>query len=161
MSVLAWRSRPEDGVCRLRREDVRRIIAEELDVTYSLQAVYNKLHRLGYSCLAPRPRHEKQDSAAPPFVKTLRQALAPHGGKVRVFFMDEARFGQQGTRTRVWRRTGSRPTAVKQTRYEWVYLYASVEPARHQSKALGVPKNITILLLPYSPELYPIERRRA
>lgn len=47
---------------------------------------------------------------------TVRDALAPHGGRTRVFFMDEARFGQQGTTTRVWAATGSRPTAVKQTR---------------------------------------------
>lgn len=53
--------------------------------------------------------------------------------------MDEARFGQQGTTTRVWARTGSRPTAVKQTRYEWVYLYAAVEPATGASVALQAP----------------------
>ena len=46
----------------------------------------------------------------------------PHGGRVRLFFMDEARFGQQGTTTRVWAKKGSCPTVVKQTRYEWVYL---------------------------------------
>lgn len=53
--------------------------------------------------------------------------------------MDEARFGQQGTLTRVWARRGSRPTAVKQTRYEWVYLYAAVEPATGSSVALQAP----------------------
>jgi transposase len=56
-----------------------------------------------------------------------------------VFFMDEARFGQQGTTTRIWARTGSRPTAVKQTKYEWVYLYAAVEPATGHSVALQAP----------------------
>lgn len=53
--------------------------------------------------------------------------------------MDEGRFGQQGTTTRVWARTGSRPTAVKQTRYEWAYLYAAVEPATGASAALQAP----------------------
>lgn len=53
--------------------------------------------------------------------------------------MDEARFGQQGTTTRVWAPTGSRPTAVKQTRYEWLYLYAAVEPATGASVALQAP----------------------
>ena len=115
--------------------------------------------------------------------------------------MDEARFGQQGTTTRIWAATGSRPTAVKQTRYEWVYLYAAVEPATgesvalqapqvntgtmnvflkmlgqelgpldhavlimdqagwHKSRALLLPENISVLLLPpYSPELNPVER---
>lgn len=115
--------------------------------------------------------------------------------------MDEARFGQQGTLTRVWAKKGTRPSAVKQTRYEWVYLYAAVEPATgasvalqapsvntgtmnvylkmvsvavgpnehavlimdgagwHKSRALSVPDNITILILPpYAPELNPVER---
>lgn len=53
--------------------------------------------------------------------------------------MDEARFGQQGTTTRIWAKTGSRPTAVKQTRYEWVYMYAAVEPATGASVALQAP----------------------
>jgi transposase len=69
----------------------------------------------------------------------VSDAIAPHGGNVRVFFMDEARFGQQGTLTNVWAPRGSRPTAVKQTRYEWVYLYAAVEPATGASAALIAP----------------------
>ncbi|QOV90673.1 transposase [Humisphaera borealis] len=53
--------------------------------------------------------------------------------------MDEARFGQQGTLTDVWAKRGSRPTAVRQTRYEWCYLYAAVEPATGESAALVAP----------------------
>src|SRR5690606_10215120 len=77
--------------------------------------------------------------ARPPFVSAVREAIAPHGGRVRVFFMDEMRMGQQGTLTRVWAPCGSRPTAVKQTRYEWVYLYGAVEPATGESVALLAP----------------------
>jgi transposase len=39
----------------------------------------------------------------------------------------------------VWAATGSRPRAVRQTRYEWVYLYAAVEPATGESAALVAP----------------------
>ena len=53
--------------------------------------------------------------------------------------MDEARLGQQGTLTKVWAPRGSRPTIVRQTRYEWVYLYAAVEPAAGESVALLAP----------------------
>ena len=43
-----------------------------------------------------------------------------HPGKhIEVWFQDEARIGQQGTLTSVWAECGSRPTAVKQTEYEW------------------------------------------
>ena len=69
----------------------------------------------------------------------MSDAIAPHGGRLRTFFMDEARLGQQGTLTRLWAPRGSRPTAVKQTRYEWVYLYAAVEPATGESVALLAP----------------------
>ncbi|MBX9735756.1 MAG: IS630 family transposase [Phycisphaerales bacterium] len=61
-------------------------------------------------------------------------------GRVRVMWMDEARIGQQGTLTNVWAPKGSRPVAVKQTRYEWVYLYAAVEPATGFSSALLAPQ---------------------
>lgn len=53
--------------------------------------------------------------------------------------MDEARIGQQGTLTNIWARTGSRPCSIKQTRYEWIYLYAAVEPATGDSAALLAP----------------------
>lgn len=75
--------------------------------------------------------------------------------------MDEARFGQQGTLTRVWAKKGSRPTAVKQTRYEWVYLYAAVEPATGASVALQAPGvntgTMNVFLKMMSSELGPMD----
>lgn len=75
--------------------------------------------------------------------------------------MDEARFGQQGTLTRQWARRGSRPTAVRQTRYEWVYLYAAVEPASGESVALLAPNvdtgTFNVFLNMLSKELRPLE----
>jgi transposase len=75
--------------------------------------------------------------------------------------MDEARFGQQGTLTRVWARRGSRPTAMKQTRYEWVYLYAAVEPATGHSVALQAPHintgTMNVFLKMLSAELGPLD----
>lgn len=56
--------REEDGVCTLRGRDVQRILKEEFGVVYSLDGVYDLLERLGYACLKPRPRHEKNDPAA-------------------------------------------------------------------------------------------------
>ena len=53
-----------DGVCTLRGRDVVRILAAEFGVGYTLDGAYDLLHRLGYSCLTPRPMHEKNDPAA-------------------------------------------------------------------------------------------------
>ncbi len=66
--------------------------------------------------------------------------------KVEVWFQDEARIGQQGTLTRVWARRGSRPRAVRQTEYEWVYLYAAVCPQSGESSALVAPSVNTGLM---------------
>ena len=41
--------------------------------------------------------------------------------------------------THVWADRGSRPTAVKQTEYEWIDLFASVNPATGDSSALLCP----------------------
>jgi hypothetical protein len=56
-----------------------------------------------------------------------------------MWFQDEARIGQQGTLTRRWGETGSRPTAVKQTDYEGVYLFGAVNPMTGASSALLAP----------------------
>jgi transposase len=56
--------RPSDGVCTLRGKDVVRILEAEFGVRYTLAGAYELLERLGYSCLTPRPRHERADPAA-------------------------------------------------------------------------------------------------
>ena len=73
----------------------------------------------------------------PPFVHNVQQ-LHP-GQAVEVWFQDEARIGQQGTLTRLWAARGSRPTAIKQTEYEWVYLFASINATTGESVALVSP----------------------
>ena len=52
-----------DGVCTLRGKDVVRILESEFAASTTLDGAYALLHRLGYSCLTPRPRHEKNDPA--------------------------------------------------------------------------------------------------
>jgi transposase len=54
----------KDGICALRGLDFQRILKEEFGVFYNLGGVYGLLHRLGYSCLRPRPRHRKNDPEA-------------------------------------------------------------------------------------------------
>jgi len=55
--------RREDGVCALRGKQVQRILATELGVYRKLSSVYYLLHRLGFECLMPRPKHPKADPA--------------------------------------------------------------------------------------------------
>jgi hypothetical protein len=59
--------------------------------------------------------------------------------KIHLFYEDEARFGQQGTLTRVWARKGSRPRAFRQIGYEFLYMLAAVCPQTGSNVALIAP----------------------
>jgi transposase len=57
----------------------------------------------------------------------LAQIRAAHPDKrVLSYYQDEARFGQHGTITRVWARIGSRPHAIRQTQYDYLYVFSAV-----------------------------------
>ena len=56
-----------------------------------------------------------------------------------VFFQDECRFGQQGTLTRKWAKRGSRPTAVRQTEYNYLWVIAAASPQTGQAEAILSP----------------------
>lgn len=56
--------RQEDEVCTLRGRDLQRILKQEFGKVYHLNGVYALLHRLGYSCLMPRPKHPQGDPQA-------------------------------------------------------------------------------------------------
>ena len=53
-----------DGVSALNGPAIQRMLEREFGQTYSLWGVYTLLHRLGYSCLCPRPQHEQADGQA-------------------------------------------------------------------------------------------------
>lgn len=59
---------------------------------------------------------------------------------MQVFHEDEARFGQQGTLTRVWSRTGSRPRAIRQTQYGFVYVLGATCAETGQAEGLIAPR---------------------
>jgi transposase len=137
--------RAEDGVCTLRGHDLRRILGQEFGVTMSLQAVYDLLDRIGYSSLVPRPRHEDSIPEVQAYfkeivVEQIEAIAAEHPDKeVRTYFEDEARFGTQGTITRVWAPRGSRPRAVRQNGREWLYVLMAVCVSTGATSALIMP----------------------
>jgi transposase len=55
-------------------------------------------------------------------------ALAHPGKRIDTYFQDETRFGQQGTLARGWARRGQRFTAIRQTKYDWLYVLAAACP---------------------------------
>ena len=79
--------------------------------------------------------------------------------KIEAWFQDEARFGQQGTTARIWALCGSRPRALRQTKYEWLYVIGAVYPHTGQSIDLLSPymnaKIMDIYLQQFSREFAP------
>lgn len=61
------------------------------------------------------------------------------GKPIEIWFQDEARVGQKGTVTRLWARKGTRPRALRDTRYEWAYLFGAVCPARGVGAGIVMP----------------------
>ena len=60
---------------------------------------------------------------------------------VEIWFQDEARFGQQGSLSRIWALKGTRPRVVRQQQFTYTYLFGAVCPER----------GVTVeLLLPYA-----------
>lgn len=136
----------KDEVCSLRGKDIQRILAEEFGLLRSLAGVYHLLHRLHYSYLRPRPRHRKADSEKVEAFKRawpekIKAIAAEHPGqRLRVYFQDESRFGQQGTTTNVWAKKGSRPTAIRQTEYEYLWVIGAVCPETGHGEGLLSPQ---------------------
>jgi transposase len=137
---------PKDEVCSLRGKDFQRILADEFGKVLHLSTIYNLLHKLHYSYLQPRPRHQYNDPARQQaFIAGLPDRLAQIAGahpgqRLRIYFEDEARFGQQGSITRMWAKTGSRPAAVRQTAYQYLWVLAAVCPETGASAGLLAPR---------------------
>jgi hypothetical protein len=70
------------------------------------------------------------------FTALVAAALPPETSRkpVEIWFADEARVGRQGTITRVWAKLGSHPRALRDRRYEWVYLFGAICPARQDRR---------------------------
>lgn len=59
--MLGGATEADGGVCSLRGVDALKILEAEFGARYTLDGVYDLLHRLRLSCLVPRPRHRKND----------------------------------------------------------------------------------------------------
>jgi len=71
--LLGGPTEADGGVCTLRGKEAQRVLEAEFGVPLKLSAVYEWMHRVGLSCLKPRPRHRKNDPAA----MTLWQEQSP------------------------------------------------------------------------------------
>jgi transposase len=115
---------------------------QDRGILMCLATVYNLLHRLNFSYQTCRPVNPNQDQTV---VKTWKEALpgvintvqeANPGKILKVFFMDEARFGQQGIQCKQWSQVGDRPTRVRQHDYKNAWIYGAACAETGQSRFL-------------------------
>ena len=102
------------------------------------------LKKLGGVLLVPRPSHSKKDPAASEaFRNELGQRLEAlqiaAGSKVKIWVMDEARFGLHTEMRRLWSIKGQRPVVTRQIKYEWDYLYGSLDVVSGQAHFCQFP----------------------
>lgn len=154
---------PEQGSCRgvsraIRDELHARLAAGEFitavqaqrwleqahGITRGYQTVWRWLKKAGGVLLAPRPSHSKKDpAAAPEFRENLAAKLEelglPEGIRVKLWMMDEARFGLHTELRRLWALKGSRPVVTRQIKYEWDYLYGALDLIGGQAHFCQIP----------------------
>ena len=58
---------------------------------------------------------------------------------VDIWFQDETRIGQQGSRTRIWAIKGTRPRVVKQQQFLYQYIFGAICPSSGQGVGLVLP----------------------
>ena len=112
----------------------------------SNQRLWDYLKKCRHSWQRPRQKHRKGDveeqnkfkQNLPSFVEQLK--LKYPDKKIEVWFFDEHRVGLKPILKKVWSRIGQRPTAVVQHRYEWLYVYAFVEPKTGQTLWYLIPR---------------------
>jgi len=102
------------------------------------------LKKLGGALRVSRPRHpENNQEAADKFKQELGAKLEalplPQGSRVRVWVMDEARFGLQIEMRRVWISKGVHPEVRRQICYEWDYPYRALEVVEGRTEFLHLP----------------------
>lgn len=77
----------------------------------------------------------------------MSAAAQAHSGKrIRLFFQDEARVGQKGRTCHRWWVKGQRPPGLCDRRFDWTYIFATVEPATGAEFALVLPIVSTVTM---------------
>ena len=115
-----------------RAKEIQQWLRQCHQTQLSVKGVYYWLGKLGGVLKVPRKTHAHKDVAASiAFQQTLCEQLknlnVGGGRPVRVWVVDEHRYGLIPVVRRCWTLRGLRPTAPYQTKYQWVYLYSALE----------------------------------
>jgi transposase len=129
-----------------RAKEIQRWLAREHGVHLAESGVHYWLGKLGGVLKVPRKTHAKKDAAqAVAFQQTLCEKLKRlnvAGGKaVRLWVVDEHRYGLIPVVRKCWTLRGLRPCAPYQTKYEWGFLFSALEvDGAHACEFLCLPE---------------------
>ena len=112
-------------------EAARRWLKEEHGIERPYGTVWSWLKKAKGVLRVPRPSHSRKNpDAAAAFKSSVAERLEglgiKAGSRVKVWFMDEARFGLHTEMRRVWTLRGQRPVITRQIKYQWEYLYGAL-----------------------------------
>ncbi len=112
-------------------QQARRWLKKAHGIERPYASVWNWLKKFGGVLRVPRPSHsKKKPGAEKEFKETLCAKLVALGleakSRVKVWIMDEARFGLHTELRRVWTMRGLRPVVRRQIKYQWDYLYGAL-----------------------------------
>ena len=124
--------------------DAMRWLKNEHGIDKPYQTVWRWLKKAGGVLLVPRPSHSKKDPAAE---EKFRAELAEKlealgleaGSRIRLWMMDEARFGLHTQVRRLWALKGSRPVVTAQIKYQWDYLYGALDVLGGEAHFCQIP----------------------
>jgi transposase len=126
--------------------DAQSWIKKRTRKTLTESGVRKTIRRLGGKLKVPRKSHVKKDAkAAEEFRADLSNRLAKVAGispekPVRIWVLDEHRYGLLPVIRRVWARKGVRVHAPYKTTYQWGYLHEALEvDGAHKVELLFTP----------------------
>ena len=131
---------------RVTGKDIQKLLIENFKIKYCLNSIYVLLDRLGFSWISCRSKHPKNSQEAidgfkkdfPDIVDKVKEKV--NNQKIEVWWQDEMRVGQQGSLSRMWAETGTRPRAIRQQQYLSTYIFGAACPDRDKSCALILPR---------------------
>jgi len=125
-------------------EQARRWLKKAHGIDRPYASVWNWLKKCGGVLRVPRPSHShKKPEAEREFQEALGGKLVAlglaAGSRVKVWIMDEARFGLHTALRRVWTVRGQRPVVGRQIKYQWDYLYGALSLCGGETHFAHVP----------------------
>jgi transposase len=126
-------------------KDAQAWIKKRTHRTLSVSGTLKVLRRLGGKLKVPRKAHTKKDPAKAAKFKLelparLTEVVGAPAQPVRIWVLDEHRYGLLPVIRRVWARRGVRVHAPYATRYQWGYLHEALEvDGEHKTELLFTP----------------------